>query len=234
MYPVSVTPAYVVDAPATPPRVMVHLAGTFLMAAIMGFKNSHVNPENFGEYFTTWMWVLLLAWLVIAIVPLQRPDLMRPVATALLFTTHGACWLVYILFTAVVYSNPDSFLRFEKGLVTFGALFLGEKVTHGLPLIVMLVYVMMHVGALRRALRPMRPNSGDPAAMTRTAWTCLVLFWWFASPLVLLGIYAAFHDAWQTYRSKLAYWEAAVVSLGAVGISNGLLLFALVYRGVEK
>ena len=51
--PVPVT-ATVVDVPPAPPRVVVHLVGTFLMAMIMGFKNSHVDPEHFGEYFTTW------------------------------------------------------------------------------------------------------------------------------------------------------------------------------------
>ena len=130
--------------------------------------------------------------------------------------------MVYVLYMAVVLSNPAP-LQALSATYGFGIVFVGEKVTHALPLITVMFIVGLHMDSLRQyAVSPLELGAN---VLQRV---CLLLWWYFA-PLGFAGIYRAIFDPWQVYRSRLTFWESFSVCVGTLVIVQTLLLLAIFY-----
>jgi hypothetical protein len=140
--------------------------------------------------------------------------------------TFACTFLVYVLFTAVVYSNGDAYLRFVGPDLSFSELFLGERVTHGIPLIVMCCFSFANADDLRLYLRQTRAKL---KAMNKYYYPLLVCYWYMA-PLALIGIYSMFHEPWSTYKSRLSYPVSFAIASGTVALCNSIPLYVFLYK----
>ena len=210
----------------TPRRWYIHMAAYIMLAVIMGFKSSGSTPSDFSRYFTTWMWVALCVFMWLSACAHIAPEMWPFVAGACYFVTFGCTFLVYVLFTAVVYSNSDALLRFVGPDLSFGELFLGERVTHGIPVITMCCYSFANADVLKYTLRNIKTQLDK-----RSAWYFpLLVCYWYIMPLGLIGVYGALHDPWSTYRSRLTYMESFIVSTGTLLLVISIPVYVFIYK----
>jgi hypothetical protein len=199
----------------------VHVAGYALMSVIMGFKAAG-NIDSFGTYFTTWSWCLLMVFLWLGTAVQLVPAMWPFVAAGMFFLCHGVVWIVLVLFTAVVYSNPDALLQFEDTM-SFSVIFAGEKVSHGLCVIVLACWAILNSTHLRSTLRSIRFS-------LKPVYYGLLVTYWYVGPLFMIGIYSAYHDAWQTYKSRLTFMQSFAIAAGTVALVNSLPLYVFLYK----
>ena len=209
-------------APANPRVALwVHVIGFGALSVIMGFKAAG-NIDYFGTYFTTWSWCLLMVFLWLGTVVQLVPRMWPFVACGIFFLCHGVVWMVVVLFTAVVYSNPDALLHMEK-YMSFSIIFAGEKVSHGLCVIVLICWATLNNTAMNITLRSVR-------AKLKPVFYGLLVAYWYLDPLFMIGIYSSYHDPWQTYKSKLTYFQSFVICAGTVALVNSLMLYIFIYK----
>lgn len=209
----------------------IQLVCAALLAMVFGFKTAgSTSPGEVYIYFTSWMWTVLLIWCWWLLAALLCPSLWRGVACGLFFFAFGATWNVFIVFTAVVLSNGEALTRFQ-GDMTFGELYAGEKVTHGVPVLAMLGFAIMNYRSLRTATRGLYKHwwDGRPFPASRTAF-CALAAWWLLGSLAVMGIYGSYTDPWATYRSRLSWGESFAVGLGSSLVAVGICMWAVVFR----
>lgn len=204
----------------------LHTVIATLLTCIHAFKVYGSTVNEVFVYFTTWSWTVLLVWMWWMLVAMMCPRIWTPVLATLYFLALGAVFEVFVLFSAVVWSNPQALLRFQGDNMSFGELFVGEKITHGGPVISMLAFSVMNAGVFRRHLH----------ALYRRMWTtnpalfCALCAWWLLGALAMLGIYGSYHDAWATYKSRLTWTESFAIGLVTSVVVCGTAMWTLVFR----
>ena len=144
--------------------------------------------------------------------------------------------MVYVLYMAVVLSNPEP-LQALSSTYGFGIVFVGEKVTHALPLITVMFIIGLHMDNLRKygvsplSLETKRKIGGWHLQRLMRAGA---LLWWYFGPLIFAGIYRAVFDPWQVYNSRLTFWESFAVCVTTLVIVQTLLLLAIFYYRSRK
>jgi len=202
-------------------RFCLHVVGLFLLSVLFGLKVSRSGGvEGLYMYFTSWMWTLALLFFSFVSGCIVCPKAWDLFCYFGVSFTHGVCWMVYILFCAVVLSNSEIMEQMTH-TYSFGTVFVGEKITHAFPLLAVLVTIGVYLDRLRQV-----PNPFTHPVMYKRV---LLALYWYLAPLTFIGIYAACFDPWQVYRSKLTFAESLAVCCVTLGISQTLLLVVLFY-----
>ena len=119
-----------------------------------------------------------------------------------------------------------------------GTVFIGEKITHALPLLCVLVFLVFNIQTISyhsKSLKTWRvpisrkilpKNSKD--VHINMYW--LLILYWYLGPLFMAGVYRAVFSPWQVYHSRLTFWESFAVVCGCLLFTQTLLLLAIFYR----
>ena len=212
------------SASQVPTRIIVHIFGCFILMGALGLKCSRTNGNTFGIYYTTWMWILVCFFFAVVIVPLTDKSYWEYFAAALLFLVVGVCFMVYILYCAIILSNPVpmAVMQDQLGVAT---VFVGEKVTHALPLLCVLVFLIFNIDIISQCC-----TKAWVTKWTKKWQRALLLFYWYSGPLIMSFVYSV-HSPWQVYHSKLTYAESVAVVCCCLLVTQPLLWLAIFRRG---
>ena len=121
-------------------------------------------------------------------------------------------------------------------------MFFGDKLLHGLPLVVLLAFLVIHKVKMGNALLKawneergtwnVRFKTWDVRLNLNTCYRTAVLCWVFLSPAIFVAIYAATHNLLADYGSTMPIWMGASVVVVTLVLTQSTLLWALL-RGSD-
>jgi hypothetical protein len=120
---------------------LVSLGWTTILWYLIITKSMSDGSEVTIQFFTNWTWVINLLFYTGDLTSyLDRSGVIYFYLTTAVFPIlHASNWLVFSLVFIILENNPDVMLR-EARHFPIGLVFVGERIYHVLPTVVMLLY----------------------------------------------------------------------------------------------
>jgi hypothetical protein len=211
---------------ALPPRAIMHIVGTLILAAFFGVECRDTKPSTYGTHFTSWSWTLFLLTMAVATPCVVETLSWVPFVIVFLFWTWGTVFEVLIVLSTMVFRDEHVLLKYGN----FSFIYVGDKLLHTLPCFVMFAFVAIHIIPIKAAMEFIKTHKMKIKIRRKTWYVPIkhgAYAWFFISPLAFIGIYAATHGLMNEYGSSMPIWEGFIVAAITVMVAHGILFLML-------
>ena len=224
-----------------PTLVWTHICVIIVFSGILGVELRDATTwRDVMSHFTVWSWFLFVATLTGALPPIVVNQYWIVFTVGLFFWSFGTVCIVITLLVTMTLRDPNVILQYGN----FGIVFFGDKLLHGLPLVVLLAFLVIHKtkmglalasewakprGTLNLSFRDKQVNIN-----LQKCYRAAVILWGFFAPAIFVVVYAATHDILVDYGSTMPTWMGAIVVVVTLALTQSALLWALLHHGAGK
>ena len=224
-----------------PTLVWTHVCVIVVFSGVFGVELRDATTwRDVMSHFTVWSWFLFIATLAGALPPIVVKQYWAAFTVGLFCWSFGTVCIVITLLVTMTLRDPNVILQYGH----FGLVFFGDKLLHGLPLVVLLAFLVIHKAkmsvALGKAWNEERGtwnvvyNTWNVRLNLKSCYRTAVVCWVFLSPAIFVAIYAATHNLLADYGSTMPTWMGAVVVVVTLLLTQSTLLWALLRSSAGK